>query len=94
MRLLELRAVPVLNENDSVSIRELVEHRRAQGAATGAPAFGDNDGLSARVAIGVDADLLVLLTDVDGLYTADPRTDPDARSASTCSTPRPRASAG
>ncbi len=79
MRLLELRAVPVLNENDSVSIRELVEHRRAQGAATGAPAFGDNDGLSARVAIGVDADLLVLLTDVDGLYTADPRTDPDAR---------------
>ncbi|MGZ6139450.1 MAG: glutamate 5-kinase [Myxococcaceae bacterium] len=79
MRLLELRAVPVLNENDSVSIRELVEHRRAQGAATGAPAFGDNDGLSARVAIGVDADLLVLLTDVDGLYTADPRTDPDAQ---------------
>jgi glutamate 5-kinase len=79
MRLLELRAVPVLNENDSVSIRELVEHRRAQGATTGAPSFGDNDGLSARVAIGVDADLLVLLTDVDGLYTADPRTDPGAR---------------
>jgi len=67
MRLLELRAVPVLNENDSVSIRELVEHRQSQGAATGAPAFGDNDGLSARVAIGVDADLLV------------PRTDPGAR---------------
>ncbi|MGZ6076723.1 MAG: glutamate 5-kinase [Myxococcaceae bacterium] len=79
MRLLELRAVPVLNENDSVSIRELVEHRRTQGTATGAPAFGDNDGLSARVAVGVDADLLVLLTDVDGLYTADPRTDPDAQ---------------
>ena len=79
MRLLELRAVPVLNENDSVSIRELVEHRRAQGTETGAPAFGDNDGLSARVAIGVDADLLVLLTDVDGLYTADPRTDSGAR---------------
>jgi glutamate 5-kinase len=79
MRLLELRAVPVLNENDSVSIRELVEHRRAQGEETGAPAFGDNDGLSARVAIGVDADLLVLLTDVDGLYTADPRTDAGAR---------------
>jgi glutamate 5-kinase len=79
MRLLEVRAIPVLNENDSVSIRELVEHRRAQGASTGAPAFGDNDGLSARVAIGVDADLLILLTDVDGLYTADPRSDPDAR---------------
>ena len=79
MRLLELGAVPVLNENDSVSIRELVEYRRAQGAATGAPAFGDNDGLSARVAVGVDADLLVLLTNVDGLFTANPRTDPDAR---------------
>ena len=79
MRLLDLRAVPVLNENDSVSIRELVEHRRAQGAETGAAAFGDNDGLSARVAVGVDADLLVLLTDVDGLYTADPRTEPAAR---------------
>ncbi len=79
MRLLELRAVPVLNENDSVSIRELVEHRRTQGTTTGAPAFGDNDGLSARVAVGVDADLLVLLTDVDGLYTADPRTDPVAQ---------------
>jgi glutamate 5-kinase len=79
MRLLELGAVPLLNENDSVSIRELVEHRRTQGAESGAPAFGDNDGLSARVAIGVDADLLVLLTDVDGLYSADPRTDPDAR---------------
>ena len=79
MRLLELRAVPVLNENDSVSIRELVEHRRAQGAETGPPAFGDNDGLSARVAVGVDADLLVLLTDVDGLYTSDPRSDPAAR---------------
>ena len=79
MRLLEVGAVPVLNENDSVSIRELVEHRRAQGNESGAPAFGDNDGLSAWVAIGVDADLLVLLTDVDGLYSADPRTVPGAR---------------
>ena len=79
MRLLELKAVPVLNENDSVSIRELVEHRRAQGAPSGAVVFGDNDGLSARVAIGVDADLLVLLTDVDGLHTADPRADPGAQ---------------
>src|SRR5215468_8064957 len=79
MRLLELRAVPVLNENDSVSIRELVEHRRARGEASFEPAFGDNDGLSARVALGIDADLLVLLTDVDGLYTGDPRVDRDAR---------------
>jgi len=80
MRLLELGAIPVLNENDSVSIAELVEHRRAQsGAADTAPAgFGDNDGLSARVAVSLDADLLVLLTNVGGLYTANPRVDPNA----------------
>jgi glutamate 5-kinase len=49
-----------------------------------APGFGDNDGLSARVAVALDADLLVLLTDVDGLYTANPRSDPDARRISAC----------
>ena len=79
-RLLELRTLPILNENDSVSVRELVEHRRAdaepdEGTAFG---FGDNDGLSARVAIGLDADLLVLMTDVDGLHSGNPRRDPDA----------------
>jgi glutamate 5-kinase len=93
MRLLELGVVPVLNENDSVSVRELVEYRRTQTAASGsatthpstpAPAapelagFGDNDGLSARVAVSLDADLLVLLTNVGGLFTANPRTDPSA----------------
>src|SRR4051812_16521192 len=79
MRLLELGTVPVLNENDSVSVRELVEHQLREGAAAGeTPAFGDNDGLSARVAVCVDADLLVLLTNVDGLYTANPATDPAA----------------
>ncbi len=88
MRLLELGAVPVLNENDSVSVRELVEHRRASAAAGSAginpvlgPAgsgFGDNDGLSARVAVSLDADLLVLLTNVAGLYTANPKHDPTA----------------
>jgi glutamate 5-kinase len=87
MRLLELGAVPVLNENDSVSVRELVEHRRANPPGTGAttfnpapPAagFGDNDGLSARVAVSLDADLLVLLTNVAGLYTANPKLDPTA----------------
>src|SRR6478752_2285795 len=69
MRLLELGAIP-----------ELVEHRRVQsGAAETAPAgFGDNDGLSARVAVSLDADLLVLLTNVDALYTANPRVDPTA----------------
>jgi glutamate 5-kinase len=82
-RLLELGVVPILNENDSVSVRELIEYRHAQAQAQGAEApaleFGDNDGLSARVAVALDADLLVLLTDVDGLFTANPRTDPEAR---------------
>jgi len=104
MRLLELGVVPVLNENDSVSVRELVEHQRMQtssGADGGqtarsihapgstgtgqaldsssAPAFGDNDGLSARVAVSLDADLLVLLTNVSGLFTANPNLDVAAR---------------
>jgi glutamate 5-kinase len=84
MRLLELGAVPVLNENDSVSVRELVEHRRAQETAAGATpepvavGFGDNDGLSARVAVSLDADLLVLLTNVAGLFTQNPKHDPAA----------------
>src|SRR5262249_9924713 len=59
MRLLELKVLPVLNENDSVSIRELVEHRLGRGEASSAPAFGDNAGLSARAAGSIDADLLV-----------------------------------
>ena len=75
MRLLQLGTLPILNENDSVSVRELVE---TTGGPDEPPAFGDNDGLSARVAVAVDADLLVLLTDVDGLWTANPRTDPTA----------------
>jgi glutamate 5-kinase len=82
MRLLELGALPVLNENDSVSVHELVEYRRAQGGASEsepvAVGFGDNDGLSARVAVSLDADLLVLLTNVPGLYTANPKLDPGA----------------
>ena len=82
MRLLELGVVPVLNENDSVSVQELVEHQRSQGAAAepaSATAFGDNDGLSARVAVSLDADLLVLLTNVGGLFTANPAVDAGAR---------------
>jgi len=87
MRLLELGVVPVLNENDSVSVRELVEHQRTQvppaaralADVQASPAFGDNDGLSARVAVALDADLLVLLTNVAGLFTANPATDPSAR---------------
>jgi glutamate 5-kinase len=63
--LLDLRCVPVINENDSVATSEI--------------RFGDNDRLAARVAGMVGADALVLLSDIDGLYTADPRTDPTAR---------------
>jgi len=63
--LLDLGAVPVVNENDTVATDEL--------------RYGDNDRLAARVAQLVSADLLVLLSDIDGLYTADPRSHPDAR---------------
>jgi glutamate 5-kinase len=79
MRLLELGTIPVLNENDSVSVRELVEYRRREGEPTEAPVFGDNDGLSARVALALDADLLVMLSNVDGLLTANPAVDPNAQ---------------
>ena len=79
MRLLELGAVPVLNENDSVSIRELVEYQRRQGSEPPTRVFGDNDGLAARVAVTLAADLLVLLTNVDGLFTANPKSDPKAQ---------------
>ncbi|MDB5479908.1 MAG: proB, partial [Caulobacteraceae bacterium] len=63
--LLELGAVAVVNENDTVATEEI--------------RYGDNDRLAARVAQMIGADLLVLLSDVDGLYTADPRKDPSAR---------------
>jgi len=79
MRLLELGVVPVLNENDSVSVAELVEYRRAQGGvAPGPGAFGDNDGLAALVAVSLDADALIMLTNVGGLYTANPKFDTGA----------------
>ena len=64
-RLLELGALPIINENDTVSTDEIV--------------IGDNDTLAAIVAQSVSADLLVLLSDIDGLYTADPHRDPNAR---------------
>jgi len=62
--LLGLSCIPVINENDSVATAEI--------------RFGDNDRLAARVAEMVQADQLVLLSDIDGLYTADPRRDPEA----------------
>jgi len=63
--LLKCRAVPIVNENDTVATQEI--------------RYGDNDRLAARVAQMVSADCLVLLSDVDGLYTRDPRTDSTAR---------------
>lgn len=63
--LLALDALPIVNENDSVAVEELK--------------LGDNDNLAAHVAVLVDADLLLILTDIDGLYDADPRRVPDAK---------------
>ena len=68
-RLLEWGALPVINENDAVAIDEIGIHTT----------IGENDSLSAIVAALVKADLLVLLSDIDGLYTADPKKDPDAK---------------
>lgn len=64
MELFNLGAVPIVNENDTVATYEIE--------------FGDNDSLSAIVAALVEADLLILLSDIDGLYTDDPRVNPDA----------------
>ena len=64
-RLLELGALPVINENDTVSTDEIV--------------IGDNDTLSAIVAVTIQADLLILLSDIDGLFDGDPRKNPDAK---------------
>ena len=65
--LLKLGVVPILNENDSISTEEI------------GTAFGDNDRLSALVASKIDADLLIMLSDVDALYDKDPRKYPDAK---------------
>ena len=64
LKLLEMRAVPVINENDTVATSEI--------------RYGDNDRLAARVATMIGADLLVLFSDIDGLYTAPPALDPKA----------------
>jgi glutamate 5-kinase len=78
LRLLELKAVPILNENDSVSVRELIGHAGSNGSKS-ANVFGDNDELAARVALCVGADLLILLTDVDGVFDANPNVDRNAK---------------
>lgn len=64
-RLLDLGAMPIINENDTVSTDEIV--------------IGDNDTLAAYVAESVKAELLILLSDINGLYTADPHKNPDAK---------------
>lgn len=63
-RLLELDVLPVINENDTIATSEIK--------------VGDNDTLSAMTAVGASADLLILLSDIDGLYTADPKSDKNA----------------
>ena len=64
-RLLELGVIPVINENDTIATEEIV--------------IGDNDTLAAIVAVSIKADLLVLLSDIDGLYSADPHQDSNAK---------------
>lgn len=67
--MLERRLIPVINENDSVSTTEIMHNGT----------FGDNDTLSAHVACLINADLLVILSDIDGLYDDNPRTNTDAK---------------
>ncbi len=65
LKLLEMGVIPIINENDTVAVNELV--------------IGDNDTLGAIVAKNIDADLLILLSDIDGLFTSDPHKDNDAK---------------
>ena len=64
-KLIEMGVLPIINENDTVATEEIV--------------FGDNDTLAAEVAVSTGADLLILLSDIDGLYTANPKDDPTAK---------------
>lgn len=68
LRLLELGAIPIINENDTVATKEISE----------VSSLGDNDTLSAIVSVLIHADLLILLSDIDGLYDKDPHQNPDA----------------
>ena len=68
LALLDWKVIPIINENDVVAVEEI-----------GVEVFGDNDNLSAMVANLVDADLLIMLSDIDGLHTADPHEDPHAK---------------
>ncbi|MBK8806321.1 MAG: glutamate 5-kinase [Bacteroidales bacterium] len=81
-KLLEIGAIPIVNENDSVATDEIE--------------IGDNDTLSAMVSVLCDADLLILLSDIDGLFDANPKTNPDAKRMSIVEkiTPQIEAAAG
>jgi len=72
-RLLEWGTIPIVNENDTIATDEI------EAGYKGRMEFGDNDTLSATVAALINADLLVLMSDIDGLFTADPRKDPKAK---------------
>lgn len=82
--LLKMGALPIFNENDSVSTREI------------GPVFGDNDSLSAHIASKLDADLLIILSDIDGLYDENPTKNPQAKRLTTVEkiTPEIEAMAG
>ncbi len=73
-KLLEFGVVPIINQNDTVSTIELNDMLAGVQVC-----FSDNDKLSALVSSELDADLLILLSDIDGLYTANPKTDPEAK---------------
>ena len=75
-KLLELGTVPVINQNDTVSTIELICRSQDDGTQV---CFSDNDKLSALVASELDADLLVILSDVDGLYDSNPKDNPEAK---------------
>lgn len=64
-KLFHFGAIPIINENDAVAVEEIV--------------YGDNDTLSAEVAVAVNADKLIIITETDGLYTANPQKDPNAK---------------
>ena len=73
-KLLEMGVVPIINQNDTVSTIELADRLAGMKVS-----FSDNDKLSALVSSELDADLLILLSDIDGLYTANPKENPDAK---------------
>jgi len=75
-KLLEMKAIPIINQNDTVSTIELLETTNEKKEIA---CFSDNDKLSALVASELDADLLIILSDIEGLYDSNPKLNPDAK---------------